>query len=185
MIVVHSTVVSTLYPRIVILSLRERLENLIYVILYTSFVVWLRDHYMSLQRFTMGRMLSFTKVVHGTISLIRFPGVVAIPRPVLHHVPRVSNYANSNSFEQGTLPTTSLITKQVIPYRTHGDTYYPGVSTTKIQSLVDSSMTIHTTRRNPTISTISTHAQTTASILTMVTSRLDGWKTNTLNTNTC
>jgi hypothetical protein len=70
---------------------------------------------MSLQRFTMGRMLSFAKVVHGTISLIRFPGVVTIPRPVLHHVARVSNYVNSNSFEQGTLPTTSLITKQVIP----------------------------------------------------------------------
>jgi hypothetical protein len=35
-----------------------------------------------------------------------------------------------------------------------------------------------------TISTILTFAQTTASILTMVNSHLDGWKTTTLNTTT-
>jgi hypothetical protein len=54
-----------------------------------------------------------------------------------------SNYANSHSSEQGTLPTTSLISKQAISYRTHGGTYCPGVSTHKIQSLADSSMTNH------------------------------------------
>jgi hypothetical protein len=31
---------------------------------------------MSLQRFTMGRMPSFAKVVRSTIALLRFPGVV-------------------------------------------------------------------------------------------------------------
>jgi hypothetical protein len=31
---------------------------------------------MPLQRFTMGRMPSFAKVVRGTIALLRFPGVV-------------------------------------------------------------------------------------------------------------
>jgi hypothetical protein len=40
-------------------------------------------------------------------------------------------------------------------------------------------MTNHITWQNPTVSTIPTHAQTTASILTMVTSDYDGWKTNT------
>jgi hypothetical protein len=41
---------------------------------------------MPLQRFTMGRMPRFTKVVHITIALLRFPGVVAVPWPLLHHV---------------------------------------------------------------------------------------------------
>jgi hypothetical protein len=31
---------------------------------------------MPLQRFTMGRMPSFAKVVRDTIALLRFPGVV-------------------------------------------------------------------------------------------------------------
>jgi hypothetical protein len=41
---------------------------------------------MPLQRFTMGRMPSFAKVVHGTIALQRFFGVVVVPRPLLHCV---------------------------------------------------------------------------------------------------
>jgi hypothetical protein len=32
-----------------------------------------RDHYMSLQRFTMGRMPGLAKVVRGTIAMLRFP----------------------------------------------------------------------------------------------------------------
>jgi hypothetical protein len=71
---------------------------------------------------------------------------------------------------------------QVIPYRTRGGTCYTGVSTPMIRSLADSSMTIHITRRIPTVSTIPTHPQTIASILTTVTSHHDEWKTNTLNT---
>jgi hypothetical protein len=49
----------------------------------------------------------------------------------------------SHSFEQGTLPTTSLIIKQAVPYQTCGGTSCPGVSTPKTQSLADSSMTNH------------------------------------------
>jgi hypothetical protein len=41
---------------------------------------------MLLQRFTMGRMPGFAKVVCGTIALLRFPGEVAVPRPLLHRV---------------------------------------------------------------------------------------------------
>jgi hypothetical protein len=74
--------------------------------------------------------------------------------------------------------------KQVVPYWTRGGTCCPRVSTPKTRSLADSSMTIHITWRNPTVSTIPTHAQTTASILTKIISHHDGWKTKTLNNNT-
>jgi hypothetical protein len=47
----------------------------------------------------------------------------------------------SHSSEHGTLPTTSLIIKQVVPYRTRGSTCCPRVSTPKNRSLADSSMT--------------------------------------------
>jgi hypothetical protein len=95
-----------------------------------------------------------------------------------------SNYVNSHWSEQGTLPTASLISKQDISYQTSGSTCCPGVSTAKTRSLADLSMTNHITWQNLTVSTIPTHAQTTASILTMVNSHHDGWKTNTLNNNT-
>jgi hypothetical protein len=71
---------------------------------------------------------------------------------------------------------------QAIPYRTRGGTCCPAVSTPQTRSLADSSMTIHNTWENPTVSTIPTHAKTLASNLTTVTSHHDGWKTNTLNT---
>jgi hypothetical protein len=41
---------------------------------------------MSLQRFTMGRMPGLAKVVRSTIALLRFPRVVMVPQPLLHHV---------------------------------------------------------------------------------------------------
>jgi hypothetical protein len=49
-----------------------------------------------------------------------------------------------------------VLHKQAIPYWTRGGTCYPGVSTPKIRSLADSSMTNHITWWNPTISTILT-----------------------------
>jgi hypothetical protein len=86
---------------------------------------------------------------------------------------------NSHSSEQHTLPTASLISKQVIPYRTRGSTCCPGVSSPMTQSLADSSIINHIIWRIPTVSTIPNLAQTTASNLTTVTSHHDGWKTNT------
>jgi hypothetical protein len=65
-----------MHPRIVISSLIRRLENVFFAILYTCFGVWPRDHYMLLQRFTMGRMPGLAKVVHGTIAMLSFPKVV-------------------------------------------------------------------------------------------------------------
>jgi hypothetical protein len=122
MTVVHFAKVSTLYPRVVISSLAKRLEKHLFCHSYTSFGIWPRDHYMSLQRFTLGRMSGSAKVVHSTIALLRFlapcePGQITTP--------------NSHSFEQGTLPTTSLISKQYVPYRTCGGTCFPGVSIPK------------------------------------------------------
>jgi hypothetical protein len=86
MTVVHFTKISAMYPSIVISSLIGWLENLIFTILYTFFGVWPKNHYMSLQRFTMGRMPSFAKVVCSTIALRWFLEVVAVPWPLLHRV---------------------------------------------------------------------------------------------------
>jgi hypothetical protein len=76
MTVVHITKVSTLYPRVVISSLAKQLEKHPFCHSYTFFGAWPKDHYMPLQRFTMGRMLGLAKVVHSTIAMLRFPGVV-------------------------------------------------------------------------------------------------------------
>jgi hypothetical protein len=50
---------------------------------------------------------------------------------------------NPHSIEQDTQPIVFLISRQVVLYRTCGGTYYPAVSTPKIQSLVDLSTTCH------------------------------------------
>jgi hypothetical protein len=86
MTVIHFTKVSALYPRVVISLLAKRLGKPHFCHSYTSFGVWDRDHYMPLQRFIMGRMLGLTKVVHNTIILLRFSGVVAVPCP--YHGPK-------------------------------------------------------------------------------------------------
>jgi hypothetical protein len=105
-------------------------------------------------------------------------------KPFLHLVDQITFWVFPHTVEQDSQPTTSLISKQVIPYQTCGGTCCPRVSTPKTRSLADSSMTNHITWRNPTISTIPTHAQTTASILTAVNSYHDRWKTKNLNNNT-
>jgi hypothetical protein len=63
MIVVHVAKVSTMYLQVVISLLAKRLEKPPFCHSYTSFGVWHRDHYIPLQRFTMGRMLGLAKVV--------------------------------------------------------------------------------------------------------------------------
>jgi hypothetical protein len=63
MIVVHFTKVSTLHPRVVISSLAKRLEKTFFCHSYTFFGVCPKDHYMPLQRFTMGRMPGLAKIV--------------------------------------------------------------------------------------------------------------------------
>jgi hypothetical protein len=63
-------------------------------------------------------------------------------------------WCHPHSTDHITQPTTYLISKQVVPYRTRGGTCCPGVSTPKIWTLADSSMTNHITWQNPTVSTI-------------------------------
>jgi hypothetical protein len=76
--------------------------------------------------------------------MLRFPGVVrGTTTPLAPCEPRRVTTLISHSSEQSTLPITALISKQVIPYRTHGDTCYLGVSSHKTRSLTDSSMTNH------------------------------------------
>jgi hypothetical protein len=104
--------------------------------------------------------------------------------PLLHLMDQITSCVFPHTAEQDSQSTTSLISKQAIPYQTCGGTCCPGVSTPKTRSLADSSMTNHITWQNPIISTSPTHAQTTASILTTVTSHHGGWKTKTLNNNT-
>jgi hypothetical protein len=61
-----------------------------------------------------------------------------------------------HSTEHDTQPIVFLISKQGIPYWTHGGICFPGGSTPNICSLEDSSMANHITWRNPTVSTILT-----------------------------
>jgi hypothetical protein len=123
MIVLHFAKVSTPYPRVVISSLAKQLKKHLFWHSYTSFSVWPRDHYMSLQSFTMGRMPLLAKVVCGTIAMLRFPGVVhstTAPLALCEHGRVIMPISHSS--EQGLLPTASLISKQVVPYRICGGT---------------------------------------------------------------
>jgi hypothetical protein len=132
-------------------------------------------YYGSYAKLCQGSMQyhSITKVSQGSRSTMA---------PLAPCEPRWVITLNSHTSEQGTLPTSSLISEQVVPYRTCGDTCYPGVSTPMTRSLAYSSMRNNITWWIPTISTISNLPQTTASNLTTVTSHHDGWRTNTLNT---
>jgi hypothetical protein len=144
MTAVHFAKVSAMYPRVVISSLAKRLEKPPSCHSYTFFGVSPRDRYMPLQRFTMGRMPGLAKVVHGTIAMLRIPRVVhGTTSPLAPCEPRWETTSISHSSEKDTLLTTSLISKQPVPYRTHGGTCCPKVSTPETQSLADSSMTNH------------------------------------------
>jgi hypothetical protein len=149
MTVAHFAKVSTLYPRVMISSLAKQLEKPPFCHSYTSFVVWPRDHYMLLQRFTMCRMSGLAKIVRGTIAMLRFPGIVcgttASPAPC---EPRRLTKPIFHWSEQSTLYIVSLISKKTVSYRTCGGTCCHGVSTPKTWFLVDSSMTNHKSWRS-------------------------------------
>jgi hypothetical protein len=88
-----------------------------------------------------------------------------------------TDWSHPHSTEHDTQPIAYLISKQVVPYQTHGGTCCSTGSTPKIRSLADSSMTSHVTWRNPNRLHHSNLAQTTALILTRVNSHLDRWET--------
>jgi hypothetical protein len=64
--------------------------------------------------------------------------------------------SHPHSTEHDTQPIAYLISKQVVPYQARGGTCHLGLSTPKIRSLADSSMTNHIAWRKPTVSTIPT-----------------------------
>ena len=142
MIVVHFAKLSALYPRVVISSLRGRLENLLFAILYTSFGVWPRDHYMPLQRFTTGLSHALLQFPEQTapLAVLRFPAQTA---PLAPCGSQAKHSALPRATEQDTLSIASLISKQAVPYRTRGGTGCSGGSTSKNRSLEDSSKTNH------------------------------------------
>jgi hypothetical protein len=144
MTVVDIAKVSTLYPRVVISSLAKWLEKPPFCHSYTSFGVWPRDHYMSLERFTMTHMPGLAKVVRSTITMLRIPWVVhGTTAPLAPCEPRWVITPVFHSSEQDTLLIASLINKQVVLYQTRGGTCCLVVSTTKTQSVADLSMTNH------------------------------------------
>jgi hypothetical protein len=99
---------------------------------------------MPIQWFTMDHMLGLAMVERGTIAMLRFPRVVhGTTTPLALCEPRLVTMPISQLFEQGTLPTTSLISKQATPYQIRGDTCCDRVSTPKTRSSADSSMTNH------------------------------------------
>jgi hypothetical protein len=63
--------------------------------------------------------------------------------PLLHLMDQITFSVFSHTTEQNSQPTTFLISKQAVPYRTHGSTCYPKGSTPKYRSLANSSKTIH------------------------------------------
>jgi hypothetical protein len=104
--------------------------------------------------------------------------------PFRHSYTSFGVWPRDHSSDQGTLSRfkhDKSSSKQVVPYRTCGGTYCPGLSTPMTQSLADLGMTNHITWRIPTVSTVANLAQTTALNLTTVTSHHNGWKTNALN----
>jgi hypothetical protein len=145
-----------MYPCVLISSLIGRIENLLYVILYTSFGIWPRDHYMSLQRLTLVHMsyfalgfplLDITQYPEPLSQLLTFPlvgyhiissGPSCTLRPCRYH-------HTSTEHPTRQLTRASIISQQAVTYRTRGGTCCPGMSTPKIQSIVDLSMTNYIT----------------------------------------
>jgi hypothetical protein len=83
-----------------------------------------------------------------------------------------------HSTEQDTQPIVFLISRQAVPYWTHGGTCCPSMSTPKIRSLADSSTTCHDSINHL------HHSNRCSNYIIdphTVNSHLDGWKTTTLS----
>jgi hypothetical protein len=141
---------------------RRWLENLLSAILYTSFGVWHRDHYMLLQRSTTGvcHALLWFPDKQTLLAVLMFPAQSGHSctmwfRQFTKNVTRTDHkvWCHPHSTEDNTQPMAYPISNQVVPYQTRGGTC-PGKSTPKIWSSADSSMTNHTTWQNPTVSTL-------------------------------
>jgi hypothetical protein len=74
--VIHFAKVSALYPRVVISSLRGRLEKPLFAILTLPLVHGPKITTCCYKRFALSRMPGLAMVVRGTIAMLRFLGVV-------------------------------------------------------------------------------------------------------------
>jgi hypothetical protein len=133
---------SALYPRVVISSLAKRLWIPHFCHDYTSSGVWPRDDYMLLQRSTIGlchallRFLKQTVLACSTkVSCTNVPSCTMWFRRFTKYVTKYDHkvWFHPHSIEHGTQPIVFLISKQVIPYWTHGGTCCPGALKAKTE----------------------------------------------------
>jgi hypothetical protein len=130
---------------------------------HTSFGVRPGDHYMPLQRFTLGSMTCLAKV--------------SPQRPLLHHAVYRYSHNLCCTTEQDTLTKAILINQQAVPYQPHGSTVCPGWLTPKNRSLADSSKNHPQTMKVATFPTISRHCSNPGIYSLLVHSHRTGWKT--------
>jgi hypothetical protein len=107
-------------------------------------------------------LLRFSKQIvpaySAKVSRTNIPSCTMWFRQFTKHVTKTDHkvWCHPHSTEHDTQPIVFLISKQVVPYRTHSGTCCHGVSTPKIWSLAYSSMIDHITWRNSTVFTIPT-----------------------------
>jgi hypothetical protein len=125
--------------------------------------VWPGDHYMPLQRFTLGSMTCLAKI--------------SPQRPLLHHAVYRYSHTLRRTTEQGTLPKAIIISQQAVPYHTHGGIVCPGWSTLRNRSLADSSKNHPQTMKVATFPTVSWPCWNPEIYQLLVHSHYTGWKT--------
>jgi hypothetical protein len=183
MTVEHFAKFSTRYPWVVISLLAKQLYKSLFFHSYTSFGVWLeittcryKDWLYELVMLCYGFPWPRVPICSAKVS--------SYLKPLLHLVDQITFCVFPHTTEHDSQPIAIIISKQAVPYRTHVGTCCPRVSTPKTWSLADSSVTNYISWQIPTISTFPNLTQTTESNLIMVNSHHNGWKTNTLNSNT-
>jgi hypothetical protein len=138
----------------VISSLASQLHKPPFCHSYTYFGVWPRDHYMLLQRSTIGvcHDLLWFSDKWSPLAMLRFstqsdPFCTMWFMQFTKNVTKTDHKEGSHphSTKHDTQPIAYLISKQLISYRIYGDTCCPRRSTPKIQSLADLSITNHIT----------------------------------------
>jgi hypothetical protein len=120
-----------------------------------SLHVVINVYYSSMSCFAMVSWQT-VHVCSAKVSRINVPSCTMWFRQFTKYVTKTDHkvWCYPHSTEHDTQPIAYLISKQVVPYWTRGCTCFSGVSTPKIWSLADSSMTNHVTWRNSTVSTI-------------------------------
>jgi hypothetical protein len=163
----------------VISPLAKRLEKPPFRHSYTSFTVWPRDHYMPLQRSTTGACHALLRIPKQTVPACSAKvSRTNVPSCTLWFRRFTKYDAIPHSTERDTQPIAFPISRQVVPYQTHGGICCPGVSTPKIQSLTDSSTTCHDGINHL---HHSSHYSNHSIDPHTVNSYLDGWKTTTFS----